>query len=190
MWGIEQGKWIVDLLAEYHLDIKSNSSNYLPIILHSFDAPTVQLWHNITNLINSQLFDHTDQPYPLEVIATYAQCIGVRISDLYNGTSAQSSGIAEKAHQLGMCVHGWIFQDDNLTIGKTNLQQYWVGQKILKLDAFHTEFPGEAVNIIQLFKNLNVFPGSEYQILSADSTTTTTFTEEPIQIQIQEMKKI
>lgn len=67
-------------------------------MLHSFDAPSVQLWHNITDLYNSQLFDSTDQPYPLDVIATYAKCIGVRITDLFNNTSYMSTGLAEAAH--------------------------------------------------------------------------------------------
>lgn len=51
-------------------------------------------------------------------------------------------------------------------MGKTNLEQYWIGQKILKLDAFHSEFPAEAVSIVQVYKNLTVFPAANPHLAS------------------------
>ena len=41
---LEQGQLIVNLLKEYNLDTKLEAALVAPIILHSFDAPTVQLW--------------------------------------------------------------------------------------------------------------------------------------------------
>lgn len=64
-----------------------NASLYAPIILHSFDAPTVQLWHNITDLPNSQLASFNSLPYPLNVTNQYATTVGLEISPFYNNTS-------------------------------------------------------------------------------------------------------
>lgn len=99
----------MDLLSSYHLDNITNATIYCPVMLHSFDAQTVKLWHNYTSIYNSQLFDASNQPYPLDVIATYAKCIGVSLAALFNNTKYQSTGLAEQAHSLGMCVHGWTF---------------------------------------------------------------------------------
>lgn len=55
LFGVEQGELIVDLLRQYGLQTREMAARFAPIILHSFDLLTVQLWHNITDLPNSLL---------------------------------------------------------------------------------------------------------------------------------------
>lgn len=152
MWGVEQGRLIVDLLAAYDLDTYSKAVKVAPIILHSFDAPTVQLWHNITDLPNSQLGTLSSLPYSLNVTRTYAGIVGVYIPPLYNNTLHKPTGQVKKAFEAGLQVHGWTFRDDAISWGSDSIDQYIIACEELNLTGIITEFPEAAISVAVMLR--------------------------------------
>lgn len=43
--GVEQGKLILDMLADWGITNMETAGVKMPVMLHSFDGPTVMLWH-------------------------------------------------------------------------------------------------------------------------------------------------
>lgn len=78
---------IVELLDKYGLNNVTNASLYCPIMLHSFDSYTVQLWHNITEHYNSLLGSASDLAPYFTQIATFAKGVGLEIGGLYNNNT-------------------------------------------------------------------------------------------------------
>ncbi|KAL4484825.1 hypothetical protein ABPG74_020002 [Tetrahymena malaccensis] len=154
-YNFEQGARIVDLLREFNLHTMYNASLYAPIILHSFDAPTVQLWHNITDLPNSQLGRIESLPYSLQQTSLYATTVGLEISSFYNNTSQRPTGVVDQVKAAGLQIHGWTFRDDQLTWGKDSIDQYVIACQTLNITGIISEFPEAAISVAVMIRRQN-----------------------------------
>lgn len=154
----------MDVLGKYGISTKANATKVCPIMLSSFDATTVESWHYMTDLSNYQLALTNKLPHPIEQISDYAEGIRFPIEQEFNNETQRSTGYVEIAHDLDMEVGGSEFKDDFIDIGTSDRKQYWIGQKVLKLDALSSQFPGVAQNLARIYQNLTEYPLPKYSV--------------------------
>lgn len=93
-------------------------------------------------------YDELRTPQGLARVAEVAQGIGPNLEHLYDlqAGGPMSSGLIEKAHELGLVVHPYTFRSDDLPDGFTTLEalvEFCVVE--LKVDGLFTDFTDKVV---------------------------------------------
>ena len=164
-WHQQQGVDISPLVLE---EIKEfgGADNPDLVYVQCFDAAEVRRireelgcpW-NLVQLIaeNSWLESSTDYdalltPEGLAEIAELVDGIGPHIGQLYQmgDSGLQSSGLVERAHELGMVVHPYTFRSDDFPDQFESFEALVRScVSLLKVDGLFTDFPDQVIEILK-----------------------------------------
>jgi len=112
----------------------------------SFDFETVKLFSAKTDLRIS--FLSMDFNVDLKEKKQFSHIISVDVKEFKHNLNLGLKFV-QTAHAENLEVHSWTFKDDNVQLGKSVVEQYYIALKLLKLDGIITEFPASAKGIIE-----------------------------------------
>jgi glycerophosphoryl diester phosphodiesterase len=148
--GADISQIVLNVLRKYDLDDPNKA-----VYLQCFDFSETKRLRNtfkakvkLIQLIgeNSWAQSKTDYKYlksseGLKAIAKVAQGIGPWIPQIFNTQTQESTGLTERAQQMGLKVHPYTFRQDSLH-GKLSAEQTLkLLFKELKIDGIFTDFP-------------------------------------------------
>lgn len=119
------------------------------LFIQSFDLAFHRRIRPLTDIQLTQLLeDHGGVPHvPLEIAAEFAAAIGPQKSLLLDRATRRSTGIVERAHELGMRVDVWTFRDDAVGPGFVDAREELLAYLAIGIDGAFADFPDTALAI-------------------------------------------
>lgn len=160
IWGpdFEIGELLLNKLTTYGLSDAENATFYCPIVLQSFPIETTKYFHESgNNLPRIQLLNQGLYNFSLEECSKVAHGVGVSFPMIFtrgeNG-EIQKTDYVKRAHNLGMKVFPYTFQDDVYVFGEDSQEMYLIAKEYLEIDGVFTEFFDVAINAYQTAQGL------------------------------------
>ncbi len=148
----EIGELLLKKLEEYGLSNAKNASQYCPIVLQSFPIETTKYFKESGNdLPRIQLMNDNLYNFDLVEVEKIAHGVGVSFPMIFNEIQPlnhiEKTGFIDKAHELGLKVFAYTFQDDKAFFGRSPEEMYRLAKEYLELDGVFTEFFDVAITV-------------------------------------------
>ncbi len=123
------------------------------LFIQSFDNAFLRRIRPLTDIRLTQLLveDGGAPHVPVESVAGLAAAIGPQKSLLLDGATGASTGLTERAHDLGLRVHVWTFRDDRVGNGFADVAEELRAYFALGIDGAFADFADTALVIRDRF---------------------------------------
>lgn len=123
-----------------------------PVVVQSFDAGFLVRMSAVAPVRLAMLYSSPDEEdgnmngYTLEAVAQFADGLGAN-KELLLHPDGSSTGLLERAHELGLEVHVWTVRDDREPLVGETVEDELRALYELGVDAVFTDFPATALRV-------------------------------------------
>lgn len=152
----QMAKFVYEVLESSQLTKKSEADKICPLVLISFDAPSLKYMKERTDLPITQLLKKENiKDFTLEKIAEYADNVGPDFNFLIKGIEDGKllyTDFSKQAYSHGLRVQPWVIRDDHFTLAMKPEDFYTQLFKSGMISGITTEWPEKASGILSLLK--------------------------------------